>query len=94
MKNKTATLWVTTGIITIGLLILALFGMRGQTFCVSTAPQDFIEDTDVWVAASISKETLLLLLAIGIAGALGLSRKRKGIEKGTQQSQPDDPSDP
>jgi hypothetical protein len=74
-----------------GLLIRGLLGTRGTTFRLPTELQDSLMDTKVWVAATISKETLLL--AVGIAGMLSLSRKRKRIEKGTQQAKPADTSD-
>ena len=94
MKNKNAALWVASGILTICLLILGLIVAWGPTFSLPTGLQDSVKDTEVYVAATISKETLLLLLAAGVAGVLGLSRKRKSTQKDTQQSDPADQSDP
>lgn len=93
MKNKAATLWMATVILTIGLIIVGLLVIQDPMLSSSRGLQDGVNDPDLWEAASISKETLLLLLAIGIAGVLGLSRKSKGIKKGTQQSKLDDPPD-
>jgi len=94
VKNKNTTLWLATGIITIGLLIVALLVIRRPAFIFPAGLLGSIKEADAWLEATISKEALLLLLAVGIAGVLGLSRKNKDIQKGMQQSTSEDSSDP
>jgi hypothetical protein len=43
-------------------------------------------DNDSYVAASISEGTILLLLAVGVIGVLGISRKKKDLDSTTQRN--------
>ena len=51
--------------------------------------QEPINVPRTYTAASISKGTLLLLLAVGIIGALGVSRKRKVARRIVQNNEDD-----
>jgi hypothetical protein len=93
LKNKNATVLVVTGILIIGLLIFGLLSTQ-DTAPLSPADQhdSMQENTHLWMNASISKGTLLLLLAVGIAGVLGVSRKKKDIKNSAKRSESNHPS--
>ena len=78
-KDITAFLVTPTGIL--------IFGFLMSGICIGAEPplsytiqNDNSYGSVTWAAISISKETLLLLLAVGIAGALGFMRKKKNIK--------------
>ncbi len=90
MKSKNGPLFAVAGILSIGLLIFGLLFTQAPS---PSSPMDE-QDPDFLVAASISKETLLLLLAVGIAGVLGMSRRKKDNKSVTLRSKSNRSSDP
>lgn len=78
MKITNLIIFTLTSVILSGLTataIVSVFDKKEET--ARLFEQDRINVPDIYTAASISKGTILLLLAVGIIGALGVSRKRK-----------------
>ena len=94
MKLKTTILLAAAGVISIGLLVFGLITTEVTTPLVSAEPQKNRHESDYWAAASISKETLLALLAVGIAGVLGMSRRRKKLKSDGNSAKLNRTSDP
>ena len=94
MNYKNTILLAVAGVISIGLLVYELITTEATTPLLSAGSKQNLHDSDYWAAASISKETLLVLLAVGIAGVLGMSRKKKNIKKEESGPKSNRPSDP
>ena len=78
MKITNLIIFSLTSIILSGLTVIAIvsvFDMKEET--ARLFEQERINVPKTYSAAPISKGTILLLLAVGIIGALGVSRKRK-----------------
>lgn len=89
MKQQNGVLITIAGILSIGLLIVGLLSAQDLFPSSLMKQQDGLTDPDFFAAPSISKEMLLLLLAVGIAGVLGMSRrkKKKGVNTGANASE-------
>jgi hypothetical protein len=86
-KNKNASILLVAGILIFGPLIFGLFSARDTSLLSPADQQESMhENTHLWTA-SISIETLLFLLAVGIAGVLGVSRKKKDTNNNTEGSE-------
>ena len=94
MKQKTTILLAVAGLIGIGLLVFGLHTTEATTPLSSTGSQENRHDSEYVAAASISKETLLVLLAVGIAGVLGMSRRKKNIKNERPAVRSNQPSEP
>ena len=95
MNHKnTIFLLKTAGVIGIGLLGFGLLTTEAATPLLSAGSQKSTNNSDIWAAALISKETLLLLLAVGIAGVLGMSRKKKNVKNQVTGAESNRSSDP
>ena len=66
-----------TSIILSALTAIAIVSVFDKQETLRVFEQERINIPKTYTAASISKGTLLLLLVVGIIGALGVSRKRK-----------------
>ena len=64
-------------VIGIGLLVFGLLSTQSTMPSSTDDTQEPLNNRNWWTAAPISKETLLLLLAVGIASVLGISRKKR-----------------
>ena len=77
MKINRLIIFLFVGLILSGLMMGA-FILSGERRAVTKQlDQNKAQMNDSYVAASISKGTILLLLAVGVVGALGVSRQKK-----------------
>lgn len=89
MSNKNLKFPALIGIILIGLLVFIFFYGHDKPRSPESSNKDQISVPNRSEAASISKGTILLLLAVGVIGVLGVSRKKK-ITSGIVQNNGDD----
>ena len=92
-KDITASLLTPTGILIFGFLMSGIF-IGAEPPLSYTIQDDNSYGSETRAAIYISKETLLLLLAVGIAGALGIQRKKKNIKSPAPPSRSIQHSDP
>jgi hypothetical protein len=60
-------------------VIASLFILRGEmSAAAGQIDQSPVPNAEGYASASISKGTILLLLAVGVIGALGVGRKKNG----------------
>ena len=77
MKIKTFIFIVLMGVILSGsatIMFVSVFDRKENT---ALANEDQLQIPQTYTAASMSKGTVLMLLAVGIVGALGVSRTKK-----------------
>jgi hypothetical protein len=92
MKITNFKLITLIGVLLTGLLILLLFHGDDRDPSSRLSHHDQIRVPDRYVAASLSEGTILLLLAAGVIGALGISRLKKGLRSPAQRSATDSAS--
>lgn len=86
MKIKPFIFIVLIGVILSGLATITfmpVFDRKGNT---GVATEDQLQVPQTYTAASMSKGTILILLAIGIVGALGVSRTKKATGSTAQRN--------
>jgi hypothetical protein len=93
MKITNFRLFALIGVLIAGLMILAILLRADESAISRLNNQHQISVPESYTAASLSKETILLLLAVGVIGALGISRTKKGIGKPAQRNAIDSASD-
>ena len=77
MKINRFIFFLFVGVILSG-VIVGVFILGGEMNAVpGRIDQSQAPTTEGYASASISKETILLLLAVGVIGALGVSRQKK-----------------
>jgi hypothetical protein len=81
MKNKTFSLYAIIGVIISGLVILFISARPDKLEIPQQYHQNQISVPENYAAASISKGTILLLLAAGLIGVLGIGRRKKNSER-------------
>ena len=86
MKITNFKLITLISVLLTGLLILLLIHGDDRYPSSRLSHQDQIWVPDRYVAASISEGTILLLLLVGVIGALGISRIKKGIGSPAQRN--------
>ena len=77
MKIKSFSLFVIIGVAITGLSILLILSRPYQSGIAQLTVPNQISVPENYVTASISKRTILLLLAVGVIGVLGVGRKKK-----------------
>jgi preprotein translocase subunit SecG len=77
MKIKSFLLFAIIGVIIIELIILLIVQRPHESEISQLNNQNQISVPESYMAAPISKGTILLLLAAGVIGVLGVSRKKK-----------------
>jgi hypothetical protein len=92
MKITNFKLITLIGVLLTGLLILLLLHGDDRDPSSRLSHRDQIWVPDRYVAASLSEGTILLLLAVGVIGALGISRIKKGIGSPAQRKATDSAS--
>jgi hypothetical protein len=75
MKSKSFTFFALISIVLAGLLFYTVISVQDQSKV--TQNQNQISASEGYAAASIPKGTIILLLAVGVIGVLGISRKTK-----------------
>jgi len=86
MKIKSLSLCAIIGILITGLIILIILSLPDKSDISQRNNQNQISISEIHAAASLSKGTILLLLAVGVIGALGISRTKKGIGSPAQRN--------
>ncbi len=89
MKIKSFSLFAIIGVIIIGLMILLIVQRPHESEISQLNDQNQISVPESYMAASISKGTILLLLAVGVIGVLGVGRKKKGTRRHDQKNETD-----
>jgi hypothetical protein len=79
MKIRSLIFLALTSVILSGLTTIALNSVFDKRETTRFFDHNQIKVPDTHIAASLSKGTVLLLLAVGVIGVLGVSRKKKGI---------------
>jgi hypothetical protein len=78
MKINRIIFFLFAGVLLSGLMMGTVILGKQRITVPTRIDQNEAPTNDSYVGASISKGTILLLLAVGVIGALGVSRKRKG----------------
>ena len=77
MKFKSFIFFALISVVLAVLLILTVISVHDQSVATRYKNQNQISVSKGYAAASISKGTIFLLLAVSVIGVLGISRKRK-----------------
>ena len=92
MKIKTFIFITLIGIILSGLSAIMLMSVFDKKENAGLVDQDPLQVPKAYNAASMSKGTILMLLAVGIVGALGISRTKKNSKESAQRNASQDAS--
>ncbi len=87
MKLNKLTFVLLLSVIISGLMAAGYVSVHDNKETSGVASQSQAQTSESSAAASISKGTILFLLAVGIIGVLGVSRKKKGIENPDQENE-------
>ena len=92
MKIKTFIFFTLIGIILSGLTVIMLMPVFDKKENTGLIDQDQLQGPQNYAVASMSKGTILMLLAVGIVGALGISRTKKNSKESAQRNASQDAS--
>ena len=93
MKIKNFKFILLVSVILSGLMFAGYFFVHGKEGSFGLRIQNQVQASESYRAASISKETILVLLAVGIIGALGVSRKKRDSISPSQEKETSTPED-
>jgi len=93
MKIKNLIFFLFIGILLSGLAIGVFITVYEKAEISKQISQKLFQVPEGYNAASVSKGTILLLLAVGVIGVLGISRKKRGLRSPAQGSKLDRESD-
>jgi uncharacterized protein HemX len=88
MKIKNLALIALISMIIYGIGVLGFLEIRNMPMISRDSHQHQIPEPDSEQSASVSKSTTLLLLAVGVIGALSVRRKKKNKRSPTQKNEP------
>ena len=86
MKIKKLTYVLLLSVILSGLITAGYISIHDKKDSSRLGNQSQAATSESYAAASISKGTILFLLAVGVIGFLGVSRKRKGSVDNDQKN--------
>ena len=89
MKIKNLIFFLFIGILLSGLAIAVFITVHDKEEISKQINQNLFPVPESYNAASVSKGTILLLLAVGLIGVLGISRKKKEIGNPAQRNEAD-----
>ena len=89
MKIKNLIFFLFIGILLSGLAIAVFITVHDKEEISKQINQKLFQVPESHNAASVSKGTILLLLAVGLIGVLGISRKKKEIGNPAQRNEAD-----
>jgi hypothetical protein len=92
MKISNFTFILLLGVILLGLMAAGYVSVHDMEETSKLGSQHNARTSEGYAAASISKGTILLLLVVGVIGALGVSRKKK--DSGGSDQKNETPSTP
>jgi ABC-type Fe3+ transport system permease subunit len=87
MKIKNLILFLFTSILLSGLVIAGFISARDKEAISTQINQNQFQVSESYNTASVSKGTILLLLAVGLIGFLGISRKKKELGSPAQRNE-------
>ena len=87
MKIKNLIFFALMSVILSGLTTIVYVSVFDKEETTRLLDQNQVKVPDTYNAASISKGTILLLLAVGVIGVLGVSRKKKDIDNPAQEDE-------
>ena len=87
MKIKNLIFSVFLSVILLGLIGIGFISVMKNKEASIKIDQNQIHIPNSYKAASISKGTIFLLLAVGVIGVLGISRKKKEIGSSQQRGE-------
>ena len=88
MKINNLTFILLLGVILSGIVIAGYISTHKKEEIKRLGNQNEAPTSEIYTPGSISKETILLLLSVGVVGALGLNRKRKRTINSDQKNEP------
>lgn len=94
MKIKKLTYVLLLGVILSGLMTAGYVSVHDKEGSPGLTNQNQAATSENYAAASISKGTILFLLAVGVIGFLGVSRKRKDSAGTVQKKGTNSVADP
>lgn len=86
MKIKTFIFIALIGIILSGLATIMFMSVSDRKENIGLANQDQLQIPQTYTAASMSRGTILMLLAVGVIGALGVSRTKNNSRSPAQRN--------
>lgn len=86
MKINNLTFILLLVVILSGLTIAGYVSVHDEAGAPGSGSQNQTQTSEIYASASIPKGTMLLLLAVGVIGALGVSRTKRGIISPAQGS--------
>ena len=89
MKIRNLTFILMIGVIFSGLMAAGYVSVHDKEETSRLKIQNQAQTSESYATTSISKSTILLLLAVGVVGALGVSRKKKdtvGVAQKTEMN--------
>jgi len=87
MKIKNLIFLTLTSVILLGLTTHVFISVLDKEETTRLLDQNQVKIPETHTAASIPKTTILLLLAVGVIGVLGVSRKKKNIDNPAQENE-------
>ncbi len=87
MKIKNLIFFLFISILLSGLVIAGFISVRHKEAISTQMNQNQFEVPESYNDASVSKGTILLLLAVGLIGVLGISRKKKELGSPGQRNE-------
>lgn len=87
MKIKNLIFFALTSAILSGLTTIVFISVSDKEETTRLFDQNQVNVPETYRAASISEGTILLLLAVGVIGVLGVSRKKKDIADPAQKNE-------
>ena len=92
MKTKVLIFFALISIILLGLMTIGFVSVLDKNETTTFNSQVPVQVAETYTAASLSKGTILFLLAVGVIGALGVSRTKKNTKGSVQRNASQDAS--
>jgi hypothetical protein len=86
MKIKNLIFFLLIGTLLSGLVTAGFISVHDKEEVSEKIKQNQFPVPESYNAASVSKGTILLLLAVGVIGVLGISRKKRGLGSPAQRN--------
>jgi hypothetical protein len=86
MKINNLTFILLLGVIISGLMVAGYVSVQDKEEASRLGSHNQAQTSESYAAASISKGTILLLLAVGVIGALGVSRTKNNTRSPAQRN--------
>jgi hypothetical protein len=87
MKIKNLIFFALISVILSGLTTIVYISVFNKEETTRLFDQNQVNVSETYSAASISEGTILMLLAVGVIGVLGVSRKKKDIADPAQENE-------